>query len=68
MTGPTCPKCGQPVLADQPFRLAHGDVEHRGDCNALDRTRRLPTHKQSLEPGRPRSLGDNRELAPRKNR
>jgi len=26
--GPTCPKCGKPVLAEEKFKLRHGDVEH----------------------------------------
>lgn len=26
--GPTCPKCGRVVLAEDKYRLRHGDVEH----------------------------------------
>jgi hypothetical protein len=28
-SGPTCSKCGKPVLLDQLFRLRHGEIEHR---------------------------------------
>lgn len=39
--GPTCPKCGKPVLANEKYRLSHGEVEHR-DCDQIEPAAPLP--------------------------